>query len=70
MSSFKVTDQNLAKFVSTFDEKWNKIQGTPYLDELFKQLKSTRMPTSDEAAKEAEEAKTSDEEAKNDKTFI
>ena len=38
MSSFQITDEKLAKFMSTFDETVNKIQGSPYLDELFKNL--------------------------------
>ena len=58
--SFKITTENLNKFVSTFDENVNKIQGTPYLDELFKNLQNAKMHNLDEAeavAKESKEAK-------------
>ena len=43
MSLFKITTANLNKFVSTFDETCNKVQGDPYLDKLFKNLKNTKM---------------------------
>ena len=60
--SFKITTENINKFVPTFEENVNKIQDTPYLDELFKNLQNAKMHNLDEAeavavAKESKEAK-------------
>ena len=62
MSSFKITDEQVAKLVSSIDDTVNKIQGNPYLDELFKNLIPVKMAKSDETI--ANEA--GDEEAKKE----
>ena len=55
MSRQKITIININKFVSTFDETSNKIEGTPFLDDLFKDLKNAN--DAEAVAKETKEAK-------------
>ena len=54
MSSFIISDEKLAKFVSSFDDTYYNTHGNPYLENLFKDIIPTPMPKSDETiAKEA-----------------
>ena len=66
MSQFTIASENLNKFVSTFDETVNKVQGTPYLDQLFKNLKNAKISNLDEAEVEAEAVAKETKEAKAD----
>ena len=84
MSKFEnFSKEKLNKFVQTFDSTVNKVQGNPYLDELFKNLKNVKESNVSEAvvqeeeevealAKKLEEASAIEKikEAEEEKTFI